>query len=197
MKRTLLLMFLMIIAVSALAQVKTAEQNDASPRAATNDPGYVIGPEDVLNIAVWKEPDFSGSVPVRPDGAISLSLLGDVAAAGKTPTVLADDIAAKLKKYIDEPRVTVIVTAINSRKVFLLGEINKPGPIALGPNMTVLQAVAAAGGPTAYANSKKAYVLRTEQGKQVKLPFNYKEALRGGSAGQDIVLKAGDTIVMP
>lgn len=164
---------------------------------ATADPSYTIGPEDVINIAVWKEPDFTATVPVRPDGKISLQLIGDVQAAGKTPSILADDLTTLLKKYIAEPRVTVMVTTINSRRVFLLGEITKPGPIVITAGMTVLQAIAAAGGPTVYANSKKIYVLRTENGHETRFPFNYKEALKGGTGGQNIPLKPGDTIVVP
>jgi polysaccharide export outer membrane protein len=153
--------------------------------------------EDVISIAVWKEPDFSSTVPVRPDGKISMALIGDVQAAGKTPTQLADDLTVLLKKYIAEPHVTVMVTTMNSRRAFLLGEVNRPGPIVMTPEMTVLQAIAAAGGPTAYANSKKEYILRTENGKQTKLPFNYKEAVKGNSPDQNLVLKPGDTIVVP
>lgn len=165
--------------------------------AAQVDPSYTIGAEDVINIAVWKEPDFSSTVPVRPDGRVSVALIGDVQAAGRTPTQLADDLTVLLKKYIAEPRVTVMVTTMNSRRAFLLGEVNRPGPILMTPEMTVLQAIAAAGGPTVYANSKKMYVLRTENGQQSKLPFNYKEAIKGNSPEQNIVLKPGDTIVVP
>jgi polysaccharide export outer membrane protein len=161
------------------------------------DPTYTIGAEDVINVAVWKEPDFSSTVPVRPDGKISIALIGDVQAAGKTPTQLADYITVLLKKYVSEPRVTVMVSTMNSRRAFLLGEVNRPGPIVMTPDMTVLQALAAAGGPTAYANSKKAYVLRTENGRQVKIPFNYKEAIKGDSPEQNVILKPGDTIVVP
>jgi polysaccharide export outer membrane protein len=175
----------------------SADQPAPTVKPATVDASYVIGAEDVINIAVWKEPDFSSTVPVRPDGKVSLALLGDVEAAGKTPAALAADLTVLLKKYVAEPRVTVMVTAINSRRVFLLGEVNKPGPIVITPAMTVLQAIAASGGPTAYANQKKIYVLRTDGGKQTKLPFNYKEAIKGNVPEQNIVLKPGDTIVVP
>ena len=126
-----------------------------------------------------------------------MPLIGDVVAAGKTPTELAADLTTALKTYVEQPRVTVAVTQISPRKVFVLGEVNRPGPILMTPEMTVLQAIAAAGGPTVYANSKKIYVLRTENGKQSKLPFNYKEAIKGNSPEQNIVLKPGDTIVVP
>jgi polysaccharide biosynthesis/export protein len=176
---------------------KAATEEQPAPKPATVDESYVIGPEDVINIAVWKEPDFSSTVPVRPDGKVSLALLGDVAAAGKTPGTLAADLTVLLKKYVAQPRVTVMVTAINSRRVFLLGEVNRPGPIVITPAMTVLQAIAAAGGPTAYANQKKIYVLRTDNGNQTKLPFNYKEAIKGNVPEQNVMLRPGDTIVVP
>lgn len=196
MKRLMVFVLLVMCSLSVWPQTsKTAEATQV--KSATDDPSYVIGPEDVLNVAVWKEPDFSSSVPVRPDGRISLPLLGDVDAAGKTPAQLGQDITVKLKKYIDDPHVTVVVTAINSRRVFLLGEVNHPGAINLSPDMTVLQAISAAGGPTAYANTKKIGILRTEEGKQKKYIFNYKEAVQGNNPEQNIVLKPGDTIVVP
>jgi polysaccharide biosynthesis/export protein len=180
------------------AAPKPASEDQTAPvKPATADASYVIGPEDVIHIAVWKEPDFSSTVPVRPDGKVSLALLGDVQVAGKTPGALADDLTVLLKKYVAEPRVTVTVTAINSRRVFLLGEVNRPGPVVITPAMTVLQAIAAAGGPTAYANQKKIYVLRNDNGNQSKLPFNYKEAIKGNVPEQNVMLKPGDTIVVP
>ena len=165
--------------------------------SATSDPDYVIGPEDMLNISVWKEPDVSGAVPVRPDGKISMPLLGDMQAAGSTPMQLTQRLTDGLKKYMDDPRVTVIVTAINSRRVFILGQVGRPGAFPLLPHMTVLQAISSAGGLTPYAGQSKIYVLRNDNGKQTKLPFNYKEVLRGQKPEQDIELKAGDTIVVP
>jgi polysaccharide biosynthesis/export protein len=110
---------------------------------------------------------------------------------------LATDLALLLKKYIAEPRVTVTATVINSRRAFLLGEINRPGPIVISPGMTVLQAIAAGGGPTAYANSKKIYILRKNGTTQSKLPFNYKEAIKGNVPEQNIALQPGDTIIVP
>jgi polysaccharide export outer membrane protein len=195
MKIVATLVLLAAFSLPIWSQTKAAEPKPA--KSATDDPTYVIGPEDMLSIAVWKEPDFSSSVPVRPDGRISMPLLGDVEASGKTPSQLADDLTVKLKKYIDDPRVTVVVTAINSKRIYILGEVNHPGTINMSPNMTVLQAISAAGGPTAYANTKKISILRTVQGKQTKLPFNYKEVIQGNDTQQNIQLKAGDTIVIP
>src|ERR1700728_3604335 len=145
------------------------------PQAASD---YVIGADDTLRISVWKEPDLSELLPVRPDGKISMPLLNDIPAAGLTPLQLKDSITEKLKKYIADPRVTVVVTAMNSRRIFVTGEVTHPGTIALLPNMTVLQALASAGF-TQFANVKGIYLLRTENGQQVKLPFNYKEVVKG------------------
>src|SRR5512146_1373305 len=159
MKRLALIVLLAACSLPIWSQTNAAQPTPA--RSATDDPTYVIGPEDMLGIAVWKEPDFSSTVPVRPDGKISMPLLGDVEASGKTPGQLADDLTVKLKKYVDDPRVTVVVTAINSKRVYILGEVNHPGTMNMSPDMTVLQAISAAGGPTAYANTTKITVLRT------------------------------------
>lgn len=166
-------------------------------RLATDDPSYVIGPEDVLNVDVWKEPEMSRTVPVRPDGKISLPLLNDVQAAGLTPMQLAASITVGLRKYLAGPQVTVIVSQINSQRIYILGEVNRAGAYPLLPEMTFLQALSSAGGFTQFANLKKIYLLRTENGRQVKFFFNYKEVVHGRTPGQNILLKAGDTIVVP
>jgi len=157
---------------------------------------YVIGADDTLHISVWKEPDITATLPVRPDGKISLPLLNDVPAAGLTPMQLAASITEKLKKYIADPRVTVVVTAMNSRRIFVTGEVTHPGAMPLLPNMTVLQALSSAGF-TQFANVKGIYLLRTENGRQVKLPFNYKEVVKGRNPEQNIRLQPGDTLVVP
>jgi polysaccharide export outer membrane protein len=156
---------------------------------------YVIGAEDSLQITVWKEPTLSGTIPVRPDGMISLVLVGDLRAAGLTPMALSADISQRLKKYIQDPVVTVVVLGVNSQRIFTVGEVNKVGPVMLTPGMTPLQAIIAAGGLTQFANSKHIYILRTEGGKQQKIPFNYKTALKGDNQG--VSLQPGDTIVVP
>lgn len=174
----------------------------AKPAAATGAPSpetagdYVIGADDTLHIAVWKEPDLSATLPVRPDGKISLPLLNDIPAAGMTPMQLADSITEKLRKYVADPRVTVVVTAMNSHRVFVTGEVAKPGAMALLPNMTVLQALSSAGF-TQFANLKRIYLLRNENGRQVKIPFNYKEVVKGLHPEQNILLQPGDTLVVP
>jgi len=157
---------------------------------------YVIGASDVIAISVWKEPTLSGSLLVRPDGMISLPLLGDVQASGLTPLQLADQIAAKLKKFIQDPNVSVVISAIHSKVVYLLGEVGRKGPIEMTPGMTLLEAIGSAGGITEDANAKKIYILRNEAGKHEKIPVHYKEALKGDST-LDILLKPDDTIVVP
>jgi polysaccharide biosynthesis/export protein len=168
-----------------------------SANVAATDPDYKIGPQDMLRIDVWKEPDISRVVPVRPDGKITLPLVNDVQASGLTTNQLAAKIAEGLKKYITSPQVTVGVTEINSRKFFVSGEVARPGAFPLLPNMTVLQALSSAGGFTQFAREKKIYILRMEDGKQVKHPFNYKEVISGKSVEQNIILEGGDIIVVP
>jgi len=184
-------------AAAAAAARAAAPDGGAEPPAATNDPNYLLGAQDVLDVSVWKEPELSREVPVRPDGKISLPLLNDVQAAGLTPIELAAQIRAGLNKYMTNPQVTVIVIEINSQRIYLLGEVARAGAYVLLPGMTVLQALSNAGGFTPFSNLKNIYVLRQENGKQQKLPFNYKEVISGKKTEQNIELKAGDTIVVP
>ena len=175
------------------APVQASPAVTASPVV---DSSYVIGPEDVLQVTVWKELPLSGTFPVRPDGMISMVLLGDVRAAGLTPTQLAAKLTTDYKKYIQDPLVTVLVEQVNSQRIYLVGEVGKVGPVPLTPGMTPLQAIASAGGLTPYAHKTRIYILRGPQGKQEKIPFNYKAALRG-DANQNIALLPGDTVVVP
>ena len=156
---------------------------------------YVIGPQDSLQVTVWKEPTLSGTFPVRPDGMISLVLVGDMPAAGRTPMALSANITERLKKYIQDPVVTVVVLGVNSQRIFLVGEVGHVGPVMLTPGMTALQAIVTAGGLTQFASSKHIYILRTVNGKQQKIPFNYKQALKGNNEG--VTLVPGDTIIVP
>jgi polysaccharide export outer membrane protein len=167
---------------------------DAAKVAATDS--YVIGATDVLAVSVFKEPTLSNTMLVRPDGMISMPLLGDVQASGKTPLQLADEITAKLKKYVQDPNVTVILNQMNSKKVYLMGEIGHTGPIEMTPGMTLLQAIATGGGLNPFANAKKIYILRIEAGKQQKIPVQYKQALKG-DLSLNLILNPGDTIVVP
>ena len=159
-------------------------------------PDYIIGPGDSLSINVWKEPTVSGTLPVRPDGMISLSLVGDLQASGLTPAHLSTEIADRLRKFINEPAVTVAVLGVNSKRIFLIGEIAKPGEQPLIPGLTPLQAIASAGGLGPFANGKRIYILRGEAGKQQKIPFDYKKAIKDGNL-QGVTLAPGDTIVVP
>jgi polysaccharide export outer membrane protein len=174
------------------AQAPAAAQ---TPPQVSSD-SYIIGPGDVLQLSVWKEPSMSNpNVPVRPDGDISLALLGDVPAAGVTPMTLGKDIALRLKKYVNDPLVTITVLNVQPKQIYLIGEIGHTGAIVLTPDMTVLQAIAAGGGLTPYAK-KKLYILRKGPGKETKIPFDFKKAFRDGDQ-QGVTLRAGDTIVVP
>ena len=215
-----LLLFLVVISLAGAEKARAALQDkksgkkdppvtpvggtssagdEATTRAipATTDPAYVIGPQDMLDINVWKEPDMTRVVPVRPDGKISLPLINDVQAAGSTPQQLAATVTEKLRKYLTDPQVTVIVTAINSQRVYVVGEVLKAGAFPLVPGTTVLQVLANAGGFTTFANVKKIHVIRMVNGKQTELPFNYREVLKGEKSGQNVTLEPGDTIVVP
>ena len=163
-----------------------------------HDDSFVIGANDVLAINVWKEPDVSRSVPVRSDGKISLPLAGEVQAAGLTPLKLEQDIAGKLQSFISEPEVTVIVQQINSQKFNILGMVSKPGSYSLANSSTVLDAIAAAGGFRDFAKQKSIYVLRhNPNGTEARLPFNYKDVVKGKNPDQNIKLQPNDTIVIP
>ncbi len=191
----------LLLSMAAWASKKPAKPAQATPPPAADaapvvGPDYVIGAEDGLSINVWKEADLTATLPVRPDGKISLPLLGDVQAAGLTPTQLGDFITDKYKKFVADPRVTVVVTAINSKRIYLAGEVGHSGAIPMLPHMTVLQALSAAG-INQFANTKRIYVLRTENGKEEKLPVNYRKLLKGEAMEQNYFLRPGDTIVVP
>jgi polysaccharide biosynthesis/export protein len=180
------------------AKVLAAGEVSTTPaKAATDDPNYSIAPEDVLTIDVWKEPEISRTVPVRRDGKISLPLLNDLQAAGLTPTQLGAEIVEKLKATIVHPQVTVIVAQMSSLRIYILGQVTRGGAYPLVPDMTVMQALSIAGGFTAYANVKKVYVMRRENGADKIFAVNYKEVISGRKTEQNIHLKAGDTIVVP
>jgi polysaccharide export outer membrane protein len=209
MKRAMKLACLALLGLAAVGMWAQDDADDAAPakpaKAAVPEvqasgPGvpsdYMIGADDTLRISVWKEPDMSVTLPVRPDGKISMPLLDDVQAAGMTPMQLGISIHDKLKKYMADPRVTVVVTAMNSQRIYVLGEVLHTGPMALLPGMTVLQALSTAGF-TQFANLKAIYLLRVQDGKQTKMPFNYKDAIKGRGDQPNITLKPGDTIVVP
>jgi polysaccharide export outer membrane protein len=206
--------FLLIaLAVVPFLQVDASGYPNSSPRGAAvgasapesssteikpHDASYVIGNADVLAITVWKEPDVSRSIPVRPDGKISLPLVGEIQATGRTPLQLEQEIAAKLQTYIDKPDVTVIVEQINSEKFNILGRVVKPGSYPLSGATTVLDAIALAGGFQDFAKQKAIYILRsTPAAGQSRMAFNYKDVIKGKHTEQNIKLEPRDTIVVP
>lgn len=171
----------------------------AAPRAT--DPmvpaGYIIGTDDVLSIVYWKDKDMSADAKVRPDGRIALPLINEVVAAGLTPEQLHKKLTEESKKYMEDANITVVVREINSRKAFITGEVNKPGPYPLTSPTTVMQLISMAGGLREYADAKKIMIMRSENGRQISLPFNYKDVAAGKKLEQNIELKPGDTVVVP
>jgi len=176
----------------------SATQSPAVSVSKPHDDSFVIGNDDVLAINVWKEPDLSHSIPVRSDGRISLPLVGELQAAGETPLKLEAKIASRLKSYISEPEVTVMVQQINSQKFNVLGQVARPGSYVITNSPTVLDAIALVGGFRDFAKQKSIYVLRQNtDGTQARLPFNYKEVIKGVNPLQNVKLQARDTIVVP
>jgi polysaccharide biosynthesis/export protein len=176
----------------------TAPQTLTASATKPHDDTFVIGNDDLLAINVWKEPDISRQVPVRSDGKISLPLVGEVKAAGETPLRLEQDLASRLKNYIEEPEVTVIVQQINSQKFNILGQVNHPGSFSLANSATVLDAIALAGGFRDFAKQKSIYVLRANaDGTETRIPFNYKEVVKGKNPDQNVRLQPRDTVVVP
>jgi polysaccharide biosynthesis/export protein len=207
--------FLIAITGSLLGQApgpSTADQGSAAPNGTTapsappaeapagkpHDASFVIGKDDVLVINVWKEPEVSRSLPVRSDGRISLPLVGEVEAAGRTPLQLEQEISDKLRSFITEPEVTVMVQQINSEKFNILGQVAKPGSYPLTTATTVLDAIAAAGGFRDFARQKGVYILRKSSGgSEARIPFNYKDVIKGKNSEQNIKIQPNDTIVVP
>jgi polysaccharide export outer membrane protein len=158
---------------------------------------YIIGADDVLNIIFWRDKELTAEVTVRPDGKVSLPLLNDVQASGLTPAQLKDRIVEESKKYVEDPNVTIVVKEIKSRKVFITGEVRKPGPYPLTASTTVLQLLSVSGGLADFAKPEKITIVRVENGKPVSFKFNYKEVIAGKKLAQNIELKPGDTIIVP
>ena len=193
-----------VLLVLAAGSVPAGAQTPpaASPVSATVDamatpPGYIIGPEDQLGIVFWREKDMSADVVVRPDGKISLPLLNDVQAAGLTPPALRDRLTDAARQFIEDPNVTIVVRQINSRRVFVTGEVARPGPYPLIGSATVLQIIATAGGLREYADDKHILVLRPENGHNVTFKFNYRDVAKQKNLAQNVELKPGDTIIVP
>ncbi|MFP5229764.1 MAG: polysaccharide biosynthesis/export family protein [Acidobacteriota bacterium] len=206
----LVLAGLLLLTVASRAQTlapssPTPEATGAAPDQVTppvttraHNTTYLIGDDDVLDINVWKEPELSKQVPVRSDGKISLPLVGELQAAGKTPVQLEDDITTKLRNFITEPAVTVMVTKINSLKFNVMGEVIKPGSYSLTTTTTVVDAIATAGGFRDFAKKKSIYVLRSNaDGTEARLSFNYNDFVKGKNSKQNVHLLPGDTVVVP
>ena len=181
---------------SAPATAASAQDMGASDKA--HDEKYVIGNDDVLNISVWKEPDLTKAIPVRSDGKISLPLVGEMQAAGKTPAQLEQEITAKLKSFITAPEVNVIVQQVNSRKFNVMGEVAKPGSYSLTASTTIMDAIAIAGGFRDFAKKTGVYILRkSADGKQDRINFNYKSFIKGKNPEQNVKIEPNDTIIVP
>lgn len=172
------------------------EPPPAPPPVAASDDGYRIGVEDLLAISVWRDPDLTREVPVRPDGRISLPLLQDIEAAGKTPKELGLEIQRRLKQYMNSPSVTVIVREVNSLKAYLLGEVLKPGPILLRSPVRLLQGISLVGGFTPFGGRNGIVIYRkTPTGEKV-LEISYKDILTGRKPEENLLLEPGDTVVV-
>ena len=179
--------------VSAPEAVRTA-----SGQSAVASDEFVIGPGDVLAINVWKEAEISKVVPVRSDGRISLPLIGELQSGGLTPRQLEAEITTRLKDYVADPSVTVVVQEIHSKSINVLGMVARPGSYPLTKTMTVVDAIANAGGFRDFAKQKSIYILRQNpDGTQARLPFNYKEVIKGVNPAQNVKLQPGDNIVVP
>jgi polysaccharide export outer membrane protein len=190
MRLSACLLFCLLALQVAAAQEKAA----STPRP---EPLYVIQPNDLLEIFVWKEPDLTRKVLVRPDGCISLPLVQDLPAAGANPTELKERIEARLKEYLPAPNVTVVVEAIQSYRVYAVGKVQKPGSIIVEKPITVLQALSLAGGFQDYAKDDEIAVIRTTGNESTVFEFNYKEVIRGRKPEQNIFLRSGDVVVVP
>jgi len=196
------LLFLIIICgVGFFQQSMAADKTEASPpetkQEIVGDPSYIIGPMDVLEIQVWKEPDFSRQVLVRPDGKITLPLVGDILASGMNTMGLKALLSEKLENFVSKPEVTVIVLESRSKNFYIIGKISRPGTYPLNPDMTVLQAISVAGGLAEWADKDSIRIIRRSGGKEEILPFDYNKVITGKKLEQNILLKTNDTIIVP
>jgi polysaccharide export outer membrane protein len=203
----------LVLSLSVLTGLSSAQGNAVAPHdppgsdataplpaggTKVHDDAYVIGNDDKLAISVWKEPDLTKSIPVRSDGKISLPLVGDIQATGRTPLQLEMDISNRLRSYITVPEVTVIVEQINSKKYNILGQVGRPGAYALTLTTTIMDAIAAAGGFKDFAKTKGVYILRQNpDGSQTRLDFNYKEFIKGKDLSKNVKIEPQDTIIVP
>lgn len=182
-------------ALGEAANIPAAAGNQPLPQLPSN---YVVGEADVLRVSVWKQPDISQpSVIVRPDGMISVPLVGEVRVSGMTPSQIETVLVSDLKQFVNDPRVTVTVAEIGSKNVYVTGEVHKPGAYPIVGPVDVLQVIAKAGGVTPYAHGRRVFVLRQVNGQKQKLPVNYSRIFSGKNPEQDIALQPGDTVVVP
>jgi polysaccharide export outer membrane protein len=184
-------------APQAAAAAKPAANASTNTTAVAAPADYVIGPDDVLSVVFWREKDLTTDVVVRPDGRISIPLLNDVAVTGLTPEQVRDKLTIEAARFVQDPNVTIIVKQINSRHVFITGEVAKPGPYPLTGPTTVLQLISVAGGFLEYADSKNVLIMRNEAGRATSYRFNYKEVIERRNLAQNIELKPGDTVIVP
>jgi polysaccharide biosynthesis/export protein len=184
-------------AVLLLALAAVVPPASAQQAAAQQAPDYGINPGDELEVSIWKEPDLTKVVVVRPDGKFSIPLAGDVTAVGRTVTQVQTEITTRLKKYIPEPVVTVAVTKLSGNIVYVIGQVNKPGQYVMNPRLNVVQALSVAGGMTPFAALNDIVVMRGPAGSQKVLPFRYGEVNKGRNLNQNLALEAGDVIIVP
>jgi polysaccharide export outer membrane protein len=197
-RRAGMLSIIGVLALWTAAEFAAASQDEGvAGSASSGKVDYRVGPGDVIEVLVWKEPEASSTVVIRPDGKISLPLINDLEVTGKAPMEIQAIVTERLDPYIKAPNVTVTVKEINSKKVFVLGEIARPGAYEITQPTTVLQVLTEAGGLQPFAKQNSIYILRTENDKQAKFPFRYKDVLKGERIDQNILLKPGDTIVVP
>jgi polysaccharide export outer membrane protein len=186
-----------LLALLLVTSIASGQQPDTAGRAAAAAATYRVGPEDVLEISVWKDDALKKEVLVRPDGGMSYPLIGEVQAAGKTLVEIRDEITKRLDRFLAEPVVSVAVVKIGSQRIYVLGKVGKPGPYPVGQYVDVLQALSMAGGLAQFAAANEIRIIRRQADRQVVLPFEYERVIRGQNLDQNIVLRTGDVVVVP
>ena len=187
-------LFVLIAVVSTFILIGKGSSQAQAPQ---DSPSYLIGPNDILSIYVWKEAELTREVTVMPDGRVTFPLAGEIVAQGQTVTQLKKSITQKLEKYITAPEVTVIVKESRSQMIYTIGKVARPGPYSLTSSMTIVQALSTAGGFTEWADQKNIVIVRRQAGREIQIPFNYKEFTSGQNLERNILLQPGDTIVVP
>jgi polysaccharide export outer membrane protein len=197
MMGTLILLIIMTNMAHPQADNETLPKKEAQAEIAPDSGSYVIGPEDVLHVHVWREETLTRTVPVRTDGKISLPLIDEIDAAGLTPLQLKEALTRRLRDFVENPVVSVTVMEANSYKVYISGQVRSPGVYRLRSETSMTQIIPMAGGFTEWANQKKILIIRKENGREKRITVNYKKLIRGGDPGSNIILKPGDTIIVP